>query len=352
MIINKKLENMGINVKGRVEDSTVEAIAKDITKKIKLQFPDDDLNYLDIYEKIVRTPMYYAIITDGLSKANYYYKNSSLYFDESKEISDIEEFIFHECIHIIQEYKDKKGKLVRIGLCEVNEITIKAMALNEGAVQYVVTNALHLQDKELTVYGIVINGKSNYYPLITNIINQLAFLLGERILVDSTLNSNENFKIEIIDNIGEGAYNLIEKNTNEILKIKNDILEMQKNVNLEEIEYQEKLKEYTLEIQKLYLDTQNAIYMGYFNNIFKRAENVDDVNEIKTTLNKYSNLIGRTNDYNEFDIFYKSYIDKANSKIDDFMNRKSLVVFGDNFIVRLFRKIKKLFTNSQSEYYK
>ena len=43
-----------------------------------------------------------------MSEANYFYKNTSIYFNEKIDIADIEEFAVHECIHYIQEIKDKK----------------------------------------------------------------------------------------------------------------------------------------------------------------------------------------------------------------------------------------------------
>ena len=164
-------------------------------------FPDTELSRIDIYKVLLDTPMYYAKIPEGLSKANYYYKDSSIYFSEDVNLEKIDEYILHEFIHKLQEKRDKKGNIVRIGVCEVNELKVKGTALNEAAIQFITSKALNMSEKQVNVYGIEIPSKTEYYPIITNIVSQLAFLLGEDILIDSTISGKEDFKIEIIDSI-------------------------------------------------------------------------------------------------------------------------------------------------------
>lgn len=50
--------------------------------------------------------MFYAKIPNEISKVNYYYKNSSLYFDEKMDLTIIDEYVLHEFIHKLQEIKD------------------------------------------------------------------------------------------------------------------------------------------------------------------------------------------------------------------------------------------------------
>lgn len=54
---------------------------------------------------------------DGFAEANYFYKNSSIYFKSGISVNELEKFAVHEFIHYLQEIKDKKGNLVKLGLC-------------------------------------------------------------------------------------------------------------------------------------------------------------------------------------------------------------------------------------------
>ena len=62
--------------------------------------------------------MYKAKMPEGMAEANYFYKNTSIYFNEHIQDEDLEEFAIHECIHYLQEVKDKRNYLRRMGLCD------------------------------------------------------------------------------------------------------------------------------------------------------------------------------------------------------------------------------------------
>ena len=341
MFKEKSLKNIGIEAIKKVEDENIISIADKVSTRIKNTFSNSNINYLNIYKTLLETPMYYAKIPQGLSEANYFFKNSTIYFSEDIDLENLSEYVYHECIHKLQEYKNKKGNITRLGICEVNELTVKATALNEGAIQYITSKVIGSEPRIISVYGINLSTKTEYYPLLTNIISGLVYLLGEEILVDSTLNSNENFKIEIIDSIGESEYNTIEKNTNQILKLKNSI-----NNNENEID---DVKE---EIKQLYFETQNLIFSSYFNNILKRVENDDEIEMAKKKLFLYENILGNAENYNYYTTYCEYFVENASKKLQDLKNKTALIVIKDNIIFRMFRKIKTLFTKSTNEYYK
>ena len=126
MAENNILGNTGIEVIEPLQDQRIINIVNQVSARIMTAFPDNRLKYLDIYKTLLDTPMYYARIPKGLSKANYYYKDSSIYFSDKANLDEIDEFVFHECIHRLQEIRDKKGNLTRMGVCEVNELSVKA----------------------------------------------------------------------------------------------------------------------------------------------------------------------------------------------------------------------------------
>ena len=354
----KNLGNTGIEVIEPLEEEIIVDIVNQVSTRIMAAFPDNKLSYLDIYKTLLDTPMYYARIPKGLSKANYYYKNSSIYFSDRVDLSEVDEFIFHECIHRLQERKDKKGRITRIGVCEVNELSVKATALNEAAIQFVTVKAFNMPEKQLNIYNITLPSRTEYYPIITNIISQLAFLLGESALIDSTINGNEDFKLVIIDNIGENEYRFIEKSLNDILRIKSEISDIQNNMQLkdkwegtENIKYLE-IEKKSKNIKNIYFDIQNKIYTSYFENLLKRTENDLEVNMILEKLKDYEDYIGVAEDNIAFNLFYSDFTKRAEKRINELKNKTALVVLKDNFIYRVIRKIKRLFKNSENEYNK
>lgn len=354
----KNLGNTGIEVIEPLEEEIIVDIVNQVSTRIMAAFPDNKLSYLDIYKTLLDTPMYYARIPKGLSKANYYYKNSSIYFSDRVDLSEVDEFIFHECIHRLQERKDKKGRITRIGVCEVNELSVKATALNEAAIQFVTVKAFNMPEKQLNIYNITLPSRTEYYPIITNIISQLAFLLGESALIDSTINGNEDFKLVIIDNIGENEYRFIEKSLNDILRIKSEISDIQNNMQLkdkwegtENIKYLE-IEKKSKNIKNIYFDIQNKIYTSYFENLLKRTENDLEVNMILEKLKDYEDYIGVAEDNIAFNLFYSDFTKRAEKRINELKNKTALVVFKDNIIYKVIRKIKRLFKNSENEYNK
>ena len=356
MAENNALGNTGIEVLEPLQDEKVIDIVNQVSTRIMTAFPDSNLSYLDIFKTLLDTPMYYARIPKGLSKANYYYKDSSIYFSNTANLEEVDEYIFHEFIHRLQERKDKKGKITRLGVCEVNELSVKGTALNEAAIQYVTTKAYNNSKKMINIYNISIPSRTEYYPIITNIISQLAFLLGEKVLIDSTINGNEEFKIDIIDNIGENEYNTIEKNLNQILRLKNEIADIQKEIQLRDIwetpdnDKNIKIDENIKSIRNIYFDTQNKIFMSYFNNILKRTENDLEVDMLRIKLRDYSTLTGIAKDYDTFSLYCTEFEKQAEQKIEEFKNKKALVVLKDNFVYRIIRKLKRLLKRSEKDY--
>ena len=351
MFLDKELKQLGIEVTEKVEDEKIVEIAGQVATKLTATFPKNDISYLEIYRILLSTPMYYADISNGMSEANYYYKNSTMYFSKQANLEKINEYVFHECIHKIQEHRDKKGNLTRMGLCEINELKVKGTALNEAAIEYIASKALQSQKKLVTIYNITLPTRTEYYPIITNLITQIAYLLGEEILVDSTINSNEEFKIEIIDNLGEDTFNYIEKSFDEILRSKNNILKLQQDDNYSN-DNADMIFENMQNIKRLYIETQNEIFTSYFENQLKRVETLDEVSRFRRTLYSYRSTIGTTIGYDFFNSYCTDLDIRAREKAEEIKTNTSLAIVNDNKFSRFLRKLKKLFTNSQNEYNK
>lgn len=348
MFPNKKLKQLGIDVIGKVEDEVIIDIAKQVATKLTVTFPNIGMSYLEIFKKIIDTPMYYANISNGIAEANFYYKNSSIYFSSKSDLKQINEYIFHECIHCLQEQRNRKGKLIRMGLCEINELSVKGTALNEAAIQYIVSKVFQNSNNIVTIYNITLPVRTKYYTVITNLISQIAYLIGEDYLVDSTINSNENFKFEMIDNFGEIEFINIQKNLNKILEEKNKNLSIQQKEN----NNPESIKIVNENIQKIYIETQNLIFTSYFQRLFKRIDTLEEVSNFIKKLHLYRELIGTVEGYNDFDLFCIDLELKAEKKSEKIINNTSLAIINNNIFFRVLRNLKKLFNNSTNEYNK
>ena len=323
------LGDTGIEPIKKIEEKDIVELIKNVSTILIEAYPNCNLSYINIYKALLETPMYYAKIPDGMSKVNYYYKNSSLYFKEDIDLSNIDEYILHEIIHKLQEKRDKHGNLVRIGICELNLTKVKGMGLNEAAIQHIISKALNNDKKEINIYGIELKSRSNYYPLLSNLIRQLEILLGEEKLIESTLIGNEEFKIQIIDNLGFSEYKKIEKNMNLILKYTKE-------------------NNYEL-IKDLYIKTQNIIFTSYFNNILKRVQNTDDIDFISKKIILYKSAIGKLQNYYDFDNFYKEYMQRLDNKKQEIKEKTSLMVIKSNIFFNTIRKIKQLLFNLEKE---
>lgn len=199
---NKKLEEIGIQIIRKLDYTEVENIANEVAVKIFNVFAKYNLISSEIYEILANTDMYLAKIPEGISKANYFYQDSSIYFSEDLKLEEPNEFVIHECIHRIQDYKNKKGKLKQLGICYFTETKIIGVAINEAAIQYITAKTLSKRRKYTSIYDMDIQTISpKYYPIITNIIEQLVFITGEQLLVESTLKNDNEFRYNLIDTL-------------------------------------------------------------------------------------------------------------------------------------------------------
>ena len=119
MSIKSDLKKDGIEVTEKLDTLKINSIAMNISKKICDTFPEYGLNQNDLFIRLSRLNMYKAKMPKGMAEANYLYKNTSIYFNEDIKESNISETAIHECIHYLQEVKDKKNYLLRMGLCEI-----------------------------------------------------------------------------------------------------------------------------------------------------------------------------------------------------------------------------------------
>ena len=246
-----------------------------------------------------------------MSEANYFYKNTSIYFNCNIPTEDLEEFAIHECIHFIQEVKDKRNYLVRMGLSDYSEFKTYGLGLNEAAVQLMSSKIIGIPKDFVKYFGISFNTNSpSYYPLECCLVNQLAYLIGEDILFESTINSNDNFKNKFIEMTSIKTYLCVQNAVDSILYAEEDIIKLNNKI----IECDDRNKKCDTMIRKIdelkneilltFLRTQNLIISSYFNNAFKKITNLEEIEIYRRKLYNFKDYLGSTDGYTFYHDYY------------------------------------------------
>ena len=288
-----------------------------------------------------------------MSEANYFYKNKSIYFNNSIPDEDLEEFAVHECIHFIQEVKDKKNNLIRMGLSDWNGSKVTGEGLNEASVQLMASYANGMEKEFVKYYGISFETISpSYYPLECCLVNQLSYLLGEDVLFESTINSNDNFKNKFIEEMSIKTYLCVINAIDNILEAEESIVKLNnKKLAIETNEEKcasitGKIEEIKNEILLNFLRTQNLIISSYFNNSFKKIKTLEQVEKYRRKLYDFKDYLGSTDGYTFYHDYYVEQMAALEHKYNMIENGGETALVRtkkESFIAMVIRKIKELF---------
>lgn len=367
MSAESDLKKDGIEVISKLDTLKVNSIAMNISSKICEAFPHFGYNQNELFIKLSRLNMYIANMPEGMAEANYFYKNSSIYFNSHICLDDVEEFAIHECIHYIQEVKDKHNYLLKMGLCDYTEFKIYGMGLNEAAVQLMSSKIIGIAKDFVKYYGISFETISpSYYPVECCLVSQLAYIIGENLLFESTLKSNDNFKDKCIELLSYKSFMAIQNNIDkilfaeeEIIKLNNKIMQIDdRNKKIDNmIQKIDNLKKY---ISTTFFKTQNLILTSYFDKQISNISSIEEIDCFKKKLCDFRNFIGTTDGYTFFDDYYLNKICELEYKHNIFANNnfKSsiyLQVIKENKITAFFKALRKLLfrksTNNEYENY-
>lgn len=361
MSIESDLRKDGISVIEPLDKASIDAIAKSVSEKIVTAFPNFGFTFDSLYSRFSNLPMYIANIPFGSAEASYFYKNSSVYFRDGMGLNSLEKFATHELIHNLQEQKSQKGKLVRLGLCTFNGSKTFGMALNEAAVQYAASSILDSKFETVTYYGITFSTISpNYYPLLCNLIAQMAYITGEEVLFDSTLNCNDYFKNKFSALCGESVYTQISTLLDKILDLEGKIITLRNKQQNKELAFEKshnlsnKIENLKEEIRTAYFSAQELIIKSYFSTVYKSLMTSVDLDRFRKKLYSFQEYIGTVSDYYFFNNFYIEMMEKLDKKFDvlsDIVDNGStyLIPRKENKILKIIGYIKKLFLKKQLE---
>ena len=346
----KKLDTLRIN-----------SIARNISIRLCETFTNFNLNQNDLFIKLSRLNMYIAKMPEGMAEANYFYKNTSIYFNEHIADEDLEEFAIHECIHYIQEVKDKNNYLLRMGLCDYTEFKIYGLGLNEASVQLMASKVISIPKDFVKYFNISFETTSpSYYPLECCLVNQLAYLIGEDVLFESTINSNNNFKNQFINatsykdfmNI-QNSIDVILEAEEEIIKINNKIIQIDdRNKKVDNMIA--KIDELKKKITSTFIKTQNLIVTSYFNKAFNTIKTLEDVENYRRKLYNFKDYLGSTDGYTFFNDYYVSKMVDLEHKynlLEKGIAESSLSILPKKTskLAKIINFIKKLFIRNSNE---
>ena len=354
MSVESDLKKDGIEVIKKLDTLRVNSIARTVSNSLCETFPDFNLNQNDLFIKLSRLDMYIAKMPEGMAEANYFYKNTSIYFNDHIADEDLEEFAIHECIHYIQEIKDKRNYLLRMGLCDYTEFKIYGLALNEAAVQLMASKVNNIPLDSVKYYGIEFDTTSpSYYPVECNLVNQLAYLVGEDVLFDSTINSNDKFKEKISEITSLKTYYEISNSLDKILETEESIIKLNNKI----LQIDDRNKKVDMMVSKIsnlkdsikstFINTQNLIISSFFDSSFNNVSTLEDVENYRRSLYKFRDYIGVTDNYSFFNDYYIEKMNQLEHKYNIIENggiETALDVQSkqQNFFITLWKALKKL----------
>lgn len=223
------------------------------------------------------------------------------------------------------------------------------MALNEGAVQIMASKALGQAQEIVKYYGISLPTNSpTYYPILCNLVSQMAYVTGEESLFDSTFYGTNLFKERFSDLCGLNALLNIQDNLDKIMNIEEKIIKLNQKLVSDDCEGMKaqkvaskitKLKE---KLKNLYFITQDLIYTSYFNTQFSQITTTADIDSYRFRLYNYKNYIGITENYSNFNDYYINKMMDLDNKYEHIMNNTAIAVVNNSAISIFLKKIKAI----------
>ena len=367
MNINSTLKKEGIQIIDRLDSIDINKIATSISKTMSEVFPEHNINQNDLFIAIARLNMYIAEMPNDLAIAKYFYKNNSIYFGKDMDFNGLNTVVFHECIHYMQELKNQSGKLLRLGLYDLETSPAVGMGLNEAAVQHMASVATGAALDNVKYYNMELSTESpDYYPIQTALLNEMIYFTGTYPLYHSTLFSNDVFKNTFIAKSNERTYYQICKNFDLIMeyesRLSKEIYKLSvasydlKNLNrIKRIN--SKIDDFKKIILEKTLETQNKIMVECFNKELSNVKTLEDTKDFQYKLYNFKHVIINTYGYNFFNEFYidmmnkleerKEYIEKNGNIISSELAITDLAsieskTYGFQFFKELFDKLKLL----------
>ena len=319
MGINLLLRKEGLENIQKLNTLRVNQIASNLSNKLCNSFPELHLSQSDLFRQLSRLDMYVAQMQDTNSSAKYV--NGSIYFNQNQNLNQMDIPIIHECIHYLQEAKDSKGKLIRLGLYDLNKQT--GLALNEAAVQLIAVRTVNKQIDTVKYFGMsFISESPEFYPLECALLSQMTFFTGNEAMYFSTLYGIPMFEKTFKNMSDDDTYFDIEMDFDKLLETETDLAILSQKLQTTDTSIEKsKLLQLQIEakkksITKTCTKIQNKIIETCFKRKFMDASTFDDLRELETDLNSFQNLLIKPANYTFYDEFCEKILKDINFKKD------------------------------------
>lgn len=321
MGINLLLKKEGLDNIRKLNILRINQIASNISDKLCRSFPELHLSQSDLFRQLSRLDMFTAKMQDTNSSAKYVYGNGSIYFNENINLNQMDIAVIHECIHYLQEAKDSKGKLLRLGLYDLNRQT--GLALNEAAVQLMAVRTGNKQIDTVTYYGMTFISESpEFYPLECALLSQMTFFTGNEAMYFSTLYGIPMFEKTFKNMSDNDAFFDIELDFDKLLETETDLAILSQKLQTTDAPVEKsKLLQMQIDakkksIKKICVRIQNKIIESCFKRKFMECHTFDDLRELETDLNTFKNLLIIPEKYSFYDEFSEKIQNDINFKKD------------------------------------
>lgn len=342
MDLQKKLQKLGIENVRKLDNESIRIIAYNVTEALTKAFPIIYDEYNNLLIKLLNCNMYVAKIVKPISRVNYIHEDNSIYFDEEINLNKVNEQMIHECIHYLQDNRNIKGQLDKIGLCNFEDFTVYGLGLNEAAVQYISAKCVGNSKEVLEKYGIRIKTISpGYYPFLTSLIEQMVYLMEEKLIVKGTLHISGDFEDNLL--------NTFEGNTKKIISKFDELIEMNNALSLEKDI--EKIKELQNGIANGYIETQNMIFTTYFDKICPKLDAAQEIDLYMDKAMDYKQIMGVILGKRSQEEFFERKLEEITKNFNKRLyaiskekSRNTLSIISGNRFMRYMRRILAYFT--------
>ena len=319
---NNELKRYDIKPIRKLKKEEVEFIATEATKRMETMIPNFKGNY--VYEQIQKANFYLADIPNKYTKVNYIVSNNTIYIRNEENIKKVDEFMFHEIFHYIQcNGKNNPGGMpTQMGLCKFHVYKITGLAINEAATQLIISMIFDNKQENNNYFGIQVKSIYNkYFPILCAILQQIVYILGYEELLKSMLQNSDDFEMQFEKFAGKKAYSFLIESFDKMMKARDKIAE---NNRIIHSEYLSKSKKKILEkqidicvkeIQNHFFAIQKLCYTEYFNPLFKKAKNKDDIKNLEKEIERYHQHTGKINEKDDFMIYSQNKMRILNKKI-------------------------------------
>lgn len=329
--IKRELKNIGIKP---IEELSVQErthIAEKVAAKLA-SLNIVGLSHNEILEKLFEAKMYTAQMRSDLGKVSYFYKNKTIYFDKNLNLIEIDENILRECIHYLQDKRDRKEKIKRMGLCTFEEYKVRGMALNEIGINYISNKLLNKYDKNKTF----------------TLLKQILLITGEEVFLDSLLNNNNKFEEKFMEQTNSEVLYYKMQNTFDSMF---DLEQIIKRLNYEgrtsrnPEKYLSKINMHKHTLSSKFSEIQWEIYNRYFSRKIELIDQIEEIAAYKNEMFNFNQWLEMSDDELKYTSFANEKFERLNKiEIQILKSRanNSMILLENSPIHKFMRALKKL----------